>query len=191
MQWGYMMRILPFKKSKMSLIVLLYYVTFSVVFNPLFSQIETVKEYELKATFIYHFTKYIQWPDDHTSETFDIAVFGDSKIIAPLEKIAKIRLIDDRKIRIKHFDHIQNIDSCHILFISASQKRGLSRILKEVQNKNILTISDSEGFARRGVAINLVIVEGKIKFEINSKALERAGLQASSQLVKLAKLIDE
>lgn len=62
-------------------------------------------------------------------------------------------------------------------------------ILQKVKHKNILTISDSKGFAYRGVAINFIIVKGKRKFEINTDAIDRAGLRVSSQLLKLAILV--
>ncbi len=102
-----------------------------------------------------------------------------------------MRTVNNRKILIKHLDNVQDIDTCQILFISASKKNELDAILKKIEHKNILTISDSEGFAHKGVAINFVIIEGKIKFEINNRALERAGLQVSSQLKKLAILVEE
>jgi len=157
----------------------------------LFAQKETGKEYDLKSTFIYHFTKYIKWTDSDSAEDFKIAILGDNDIITPLEKIANMRTVNNRTILIKHLENIQDIETCHILFISASKKDELDVILKKIEHKNILTISDSEGFAHKGVAINFVIIEGKIKFEINNRALERAGLQVSSQLQKLAILVEE
>ena len=62
---------------------------------------------------------------------------------------------------------------------------------QKVKHKNILTISDSKGFADRDVAINFIIVKGKRKFEINTDAIDRPGLRVSSQLLKLAILIKE
>ena len=148
-------------------------------------------EDKLKAVFIYNFTKYIQWPNYDTSETFDIAVIGDSEIIIPLKEIEKKRTVDNKKIKIIHYQDINDINICHILFISSSEKKRLSDILQKVKDKNILTISGSEGFAEEGVTINFVIIEGKIKFEINNSAINQAGLQVSSQLLKLAILVEE
>ena len=148
-------------------------------------------EDKIKAVFIYNFTKYIQWPNYDTIETFDIAIIGDSEIIIPLKEIGEKELVNNKKIEIKHYQNIQDINVCHILFISASEKSQLQNILKKIENKNILTISDSNGFANKGVAINFVIVEGKLKFEINSNAINQTGLQVSSHLLKLAILVEE
>jgi hypothetical protein len=159
--------------------------------DPAFAQPEQAREYEIKATFVYHFTKYIRWPDIDSAETFDIGILGKSEITAPLEAIARKRSVYDKRIRILYFDSIRDVDSCHLLFIPSSEKENLQEILSAVENKNILTVGESEGFARAGVAINFVILEGKTKFELNSRVIDRAGLQVSSQLVKLAILIEQ
>ncbi len=157
----------------------------------LIAQIEASKEYELKAVFIYNFTKYIQWADSDTSRTFEIAVIGDSNIINPLKIIAEKKIVNNRKIIITHFQNIDDLRSCHILFISALKLNQLDEILQKVEHENILTISDSKGFAQKGVAINFILVADKVKFEINSRAFERTGLQVSSQLQKLAIMVEE
>jgi hypothetical protein len=162
-----------------------------IVFVEPFSVIaDTKPEDEFKAAYIYHFTKYIQWQDVESSETFVIAVIGDSEIITPLREIEKKRMVNSKKIKIVHFQDITDITDCHILFISSLDMEQLSEILEKVKGKNILTISDSTGFASKGVAINFVIIDNKVKFEINSSAYKQAGLKMSSQLLKLAILIE-
>ena len=148
-------------------------------------------EDKIKAAFVYNFTKYIEWVDDDTTDSFEIGIIGDSDIIFPLQEIAEKELINNKKIEIKHFQNVQDINVCYILFISASEKSQLQNILKKIENKNILTISDSIGFAHEGVSINFIIVDGKIKFEINNSSIDQAGLQVSSQLLKLAILVEE
>lgn len=170
-------------KYRLSLSIFFFILIFH---TPLFSQNIRIQDYEIKAIFIYHFTKYIKWSDFDTSETFNIAILGDSDIIIPLREIAKIRSVNNRKIEIEHFQNVEDINASHILFISESMRNQIDVVLQNIEGENILTVSSSEGFADRGVAINFVIVHGKIKFEINSHALERAGLKASSQLKKLA-----
>jgi hypothetical protein len=159
--------------------------------HPAFAQPEQAREYEIKATFVYHFTKYIRWPDIDSAETFDIGILGKSEITAPLEEIARKRSAYDKRIRILHFNSIRHVDDCHLLFIPSSEKENLQEILSVVENKSILTVGESEGFAREGVAINFIILEGKTKFELNSRVIDRAGLQVSSQLIKLAILIEQ
>ena len=55
----------------------------------------------------------------------------------------------------------------------------------------MLIVGDMEGFARSGGIINLVMTEGKVHFEINVSAAERAGLKISSKMLKLAQIVKE
>ncbi|MFC1489707.1 YfiR/HmsC family protein [Candidatus Latescibacterota bacterium] len=175
--------------KKLCIILLVNCFVFSAI--AIQAQNDTVSlENKLKSAFIYNFTKYIKWADDDSTETFKIAVIGDSEIISPLKEIEETELVNNRKIEIKHYQNVSDINDCHILFISASEKNLLQEILKTSENKNILTVSDNIGFAREGVAINFVLVDGKLKFEINSNAINNAKLQVSSHLLKLAILIE-
>jgi hypothetical protein len=65
----------------------------------------------------------------------------------------------------------------------------LEDILEKTSGKGTLIISEKNGYAVQGAGINFVIIKQKLKFEANVKALNAAGLTASSQLLKLAIII--
>jgi hypothetical protein len=145
----------------------------------------------MKAVFIYNFTKYIEWPDSDTTGCFKIGVIGNSSIITPLKNIEKEKRVNKIKIKIITINDPREIKDCRILLIDKSEKHRLADILSEISGKNILTIGDTPDFAASGMAINFIVINEKIKFEINSDALNRAGLKASSHLLKLAILVEE
>ena len=66
----------------------------------------------------------------------------------------------------------------------------LAAVLNRLDRRPVLTIGDSEGFARGGVIINLAKARGKIRFEINLEAAKRGGLSISSKLLKLATIVE-
>jgi len=146
---------------------------------------------ELKAVFIYNFTKYINWLDSEPSATFDIAVIGESKIIEALRLIAEKRHVDQRDIQIKYFESSDQMNGCQILFIPESKKRQLNRIIDKIRDQNTLVISEIEGALSSGVMINFLLLEKRIKFEINLGAMKKSGFQPSSELLKLAVRIIE
>ena len=76
-----------------------------------------------------------------------------------------------------------------MVFISRSEKNDLERIFVRLKNCNVLTISDMENFARKGGVVHLFPAGNKIRFAINVDAAERNGLQVSSKLLKLAKIV--
>lgn len=147
-------------------------------------------EYRLKVAFIYNFTKFIEWNEYMYGEEFVIGVIGSSPIYEPLLEIAQTKTINGKKIRVTKFDIPEEIHACHILFISKETSVPLKDILTKTNVKGMLIIGEQSQYAAQGVCINFVVIDDKLKFEANEKAINAVGLTASSQLLKLAILID-
>ena len=58
-----------------------------------------------------------------------------------------------------------------------------------MEDQPVLLVADVPGFASDGGMIGFVFEEGRIRFEINREALDRAKLKASAKLLKLARLV--
>ncbi len=156
---------------------------------------ETVitNEYSVKAALIYSIIKFVDWPEQGTSIVSNplcIAVFGQDPFGNNLDMLSS-KTAKGRPIKIRQLQRIEDIRSCEVLFISSSERLQLTRIMKQLQNQPILTISDHAGFPQIGGMINLTTVNNKVQFEINNKAALRAHLRISSQLLKLAKIVIE
>lgn len=147
------------------------------------------QEANLKAVFIYNFTKYIEWEVRNEENNFVIGVMGPSPVIGPLTEIAKTNTVNNKKIIIRSFSKPEEMGECQILFIPRRTPFTLSSILDRC-GKGVLTVSEEEGLSKKGVAFNFVVINDKLKFEANLKALYLAGLKASSQLLKLAIITD-
>jgi len=147
------------------------------------------EEYALKAAFVYNFTKFIEWEPSNNGDEFVIGVFGNSPIIKPLMEIAQSKSVNGKKIVVRQYYKPDEIKFCHVLFIPRQTTYSLSSILPRI-TKGTLTISEEEGYALLGTALNFVVVNNKLKFESNIKALDTAGLKASSELLKLAIIVD-
>ena len=150
-------------------------------------------EYQIKAVFLEQFTRFIEWPKQSGTpdaiQPFTIAVIGQNPFDTLLEDIYIHRKIQDRAVNIQYFSSPDEIKDCHILFISKTNKQQLSEILSYTQNKPILTIGDTEGFAQQGVLINFYLTEDNVKFEINEKGFHQSGLNVSYILLNLAKIV--
>ena len=149
---------------------------------------DTGGEASLKAAFIYNFTKYIEW-DQPDNGDFIIGIVGNSSITAPLEKIAQTNNVKGKRILIRHYSSIDDIVFSHILFIPGNQSFSLPAILEKT-GKGTLTVSEEPGYAKMGSAFNFIVKNDKLKFEANLGAIYAANLKVSSQLLKLAILID-
>jgi hypothetical protein len=158
------------------------------VYGTLMAQVSE-QEANLKAAFIYNFTKYIDWGNYNDRNEFVIDVLGDTTIANSLEQIAKEETINNKPIVVHVLENPSQAVDCDILFISKNCHFTLDKILPLVR-KGVLTVSEQPGYARQGTAFNFIIVNNKLKFEANLKAISSAGLKAGSQLLKLARIIE-
>jgi len=146
-------------------------------------------EYDLKAAYICNITKFIYWNSNVTGDEFIIGVLEPAAIYRSLTEITKTKTVNEKKIVIRKYAKLEEIDHCHILFIPENSSISLKKILAKAQSKNILTISEQQGYGSLGSAINFVTINDKLKFEVNLKTLESIGLKASAQFLKLAVVI--
>jgi hypothetical protein len=147
------------------------------------------EEYALKSAFVYNFTRYIEWTSSNEGDEFIIGVIGYSPIIRHLQAIAVSKEVNGKKIVVKQFYTPEEIKFCHILFIPNQVNYSIQSILQHTF-KGTLTVSEEEGYASQGTALNFVLVNNKLKFESNVKAIDAAGLKASSELLRLAIVVD-
>lgn len=147
-------------------------------------------EYQIKAEFIERFTRFIEWPSSlqrPQSEPFIIGVIGRDPFDGYLDAIARARMIKGRQVKIVHLPSPDEIGSCQLLFVAASERGRIDAILAKARNFPVLTIADSPGSLESGVMINLYTAEHKVRFEINEQEMSKAGFAASAQLLKLAR----
>jgi hypothetical protein len=147
------------------------------------------KEANLKAVFIYNFINYIDWGNEENGNEFVIGIIGSSEIDNPLAAIAKTNLAKNKTIVIRHFNKVEDIRNCQILFIPKNSPFSLKAVLEKIE-RGMLTVSDEPGVAKQGAAFNFVLVNGKLKFEVNLKSVYLSGVKVSSQLLKLAIIVD-
>jgi hypothetical protein len=139
-------------------------------------------EYQIKAMFIFNFTKYVEWPIITESEVFTIGVLGESDITAPLENIAAQKKVGDKRIVVREVS-IEDNEYCHIVIVSRSRVNKLDLVEKKYAGKGVLIVSDE---SPRSAAINLVTRDNKIRFEINQSLAKSGGVKISGQLHSLA-----
>ncbi len=149
-----------------------------------------VREYDLKAAYIYNITNFIYWDATIPENEFIIGVLGSSPIYEPLVEIVKTKTVNDKKIIIRQYTKVEDLNNCNILFIPKNTTISLDEILDKAKSKKILTISEQEGYGKQGTAINLVEINEKLKCEVNTKTLESLGLKASAQFLKLTIIIN-
>ena len=146
------------------------------------------REYEVKAAFLYNFTKFVEWPDDSGTDR-RICVLGADPFGSALEVLAG-RVTRGKTVEILRLDSVGEAARCHVLFISSSVGHDLGTILDALSSDSILTVGETGRFAERGGMIALDTYKNRIRLRINLEATVRADLDLSSHLVRLAEILD-
>lgn len=153
-----------------------------------------VPEYDLKALFIERFTRFVEWPAESnitdTTKPFIVGVIGKNPFGSSIKEIYSSLRIQDKRISVRHISRLHEIDQCYLLFISENTEQNLSDILIYTKDKPILTVSDTEGYAQKGVYINFYVEKGRLRFEINQSAVRESKLKISYMLMQHAKIIN-
>lgn len=150
------------------------------------------REYQIKAVFLFNFIQFVEWPATafpDTAAPLRIGVLGDDPFGQALESAVQGETIRNRRVIIERSHRIEDLQDCHLLFLCKSETRRLREILGRLEGRPVLTVSESEGFARRGGVIAFYPDGKKVRFEINSEAAQQAGLKMSSQLLELGKIV--
>ena len=146
-------------------------------------------EAAVKAAFVYNFAKFVEWPASNSAKNaMTLCVAGTRPEIATSLAELAGKSVQGRALAVKNIVNAADLDTCHVLFLGnearplAGQVRGRA---------GLLTVSDMPGFAQSGGMIGLFSEGDRIRFEINPHSAEAAGLKVSSQLLKLAKVVEE
>ena len=145
-------------------------------------------EAEVKATYLYNFIQFVEWPQDAWAEgnEFELCVVGSDRLGAALEPFDGER-VEGRSIRVHRLNTVDEVavTRCKVVFL-ARRAGDSGQLLRQVPGRGVLTVGEAADFTKAGGMINLYEVRGRLHFSINDRAARRAGLIVSSRLLQLA-----
>jgi hypothetical protein len=157
---------------------------------------DSPSESEVKAAFLYHFAQLVTWPEPavtpHDLPPVVIGVVGRDPFGSRLEATIGRETVRGRPLRIVRFSRVPEPPELpHILFVGGNDLDEAARAVEAVAPAPVLTVSAVKGFAQRGGMVEFrVTADARVAFDINLRAVERAGLKMSSQLLKIARIVE-
>ncbi len=150
---------------------------------------QQVTDYKVQANIIYRFTKYIEWPENKNGGDFVIGIIGDTPLYDELSTLTINKSIGNQRIVIKKLRANAASYNCQMLFISQEESSGLKRIALLTGDQPVLLITEDHGLAKKGSCINFIIVDDRLKLEINKNNILSRNLNVASELLMLATII--
>jgi hypothetical protein len=142
--------------------------------------------YRVYAGLLYHFTKYVEWPQQKQTGDFVIGVYGDKQMVEITQMLTKNRSVSNQKILVKKINSEADFAKCHIIFVERAFSHKFKSVQTQAKSNSILLITEGDNLAKKGAGINFIIQDERLKFEMNKAVIEGAGLKVSNELLKLS-----
>jgi hypothetical protein len=158
---------------------------------PLHSDSRRLTLPEVKASFLVTLAKFVEWPDGIFSSSREPVVFGiigADPLDISLSRAVYGQSIKGRTVTVRKYRLGEDLRSCQVLFISASEKPHLPQILANVAGASVLTVSESPRFTEAGGVIQMTVEENRVRFSVNRNAAASARLQISAKLLVLGQV---
>jgi hypothetical protein len=141
-------------------------------------------EYRLKAAFIYNFIAFTEWPAS-VGTTLNLCIHGQDPFGGDIDALQG-KAVNGRTIAVQRRAAVDALRGCQVVFVAPSAQEQLPRVLDALRGQPVLTVADTPGAMRRGVALNMGVHGGKVTFEASTVAARAASLTLSSKLLRLA-----
>lgn len=143
----------------------------------------------VKAAFVFNVLNFVEWPSrSGTNAPLRIAVIAPQPPAAFVAGL-KGRSIRGRTIAVQTYDNIDALEQPEVVFISAESSSQLASLLKKVDGRPVLSISEQSLSAPVDSTVALGIVDTRLAFAVNLDVADASGLQFSPNLLKLAKSV--
>src|SRR5258708_3931400 len=134
--------------------MLLLFLLVAVQFSQ--AQNKTPLEYQVKAAFLFNFTRFINWPPSafkSPDTPFIIGIAGSDPFGSYLDEIVEGETVNGHPIVVERYRFIKDVTDCQILFIELADPEMIKGILSAAGHRGVLTVSDADNFTTLGGAI--------------------------------------
>lgn len=146
-------------------------------------------EDELKAAIVLSFLRYSEWPAPAGGDpALTVGVLGRPSLVQTLRRVLGGKAVDNRPVKILEIKPGEDPHCCQILYLATGKPGEIKQALAGANAARTLTIGETDRFLQFGGAVNLLIVDGRMGFEVSLEALERSGIIISSKLLRLGQL---
>lgn len=152
------------------------------------AQSQAVPEYVMKATYLYNFMVFSEWPPAGdirgNADSLNLCVLGQDNFGSALDSLEG-KLVNGRKLAVVHLNSMSAFKKCHLLFITEKEAPNMQAIQSALGDAPVLTVADTP--AASGAAILLALDGKRLVFDVNLQRIKRIGINLSSKVLLLAR----
>lgn len=153
----------------------------NVVMGSLWAQTTNHTAYSL---FVVSFAKYSVWPQPDNE--FKIVVIGKSKVYEELVKLTTNKNLNGQPYKIVQAENVSEALDAELIYLSDNKSSMLDELNKATEGKAVMIVTEREGLAKKGAAFSLLVIDNKLRFDINHTELEKRQIKVATSLMNLA-----
>jgi hypothetical protein len=148
-------------------------------------------EANVKAVFLFNFSKYVTWPPialgERSPGDVRICVTSNDSFFTLLKAAVQGEDVDGKPLVPIALEGLDDARTCQIIYVGDAQSADAKAWLTAVRGMQVLTVAD--GTLGDDTVITFVRDSNRIRFDINRAAASRRNLNISSKLLRLARQV--
>jgi hypothetical protein len=142
-----------------------------------------------KANDLYMLARFVAWPPAAfagAGAPFVICIQGPDPFQRRLDEAVAGQRIGERPIQVERLMKLDAGSGCAVAYVSGSAAQSRAAALEAVRAAPVLTVTDDiAGPGARGI-VHFVLSGGRVRFEVDTRLADMAGVTISSKLLALA-----
>lgn len=121
-----------------------------------------------------------------------IVLKGDNQkeIFTAFKTMFKDKKLGEKSIVILKENSLDKLaDDCQVVYVTEGNESKIDSIIEFCNKHKILGISNNRYYVKRGLAVAVIMAEGKARIFVSRDGIKRCGSKFSAMLMKLAKII--
>ncbi|MGH9524208.1 MAG: YfiR family protein [Terriglobales bacterium] len=153
---------------------------------------ESLTADQVKAGFIYNFTRYIEWPlpADTDRTRFHVCTAGEDGVVDQLEVAVQGKVVDNRRIFVIRLRDPDSLATCEVLYVANISRSFEEQLAAAVAGLPVLTVGNKPGFLRGAGMLTFVIEDNRVRFDVDVNLARKVNIRFDSRLLALARRTD-
>lgn len=141
----------------------------------------------IKAAYVFNFAKFVELPSSD-DKLIRVCVLGRDDLNGAMLSLNR-RMAQGREIQVRKDVPLDQVKDCSMVFVGESDARLLPLLARQLGSASVLLISDARQAMDQGAHLSMVFNDDRVEFDVNLLNLQKSSIKASSQMLKLARVV--
>lgn len=141
----------------------------------------------IKAAYVFNFAKFVELPTTE-DKILRMCVVGRDDLNGAMLSLNR-RVAQGREIVVRKDVTLEQVKDCNMVFVGESEVRLLPLLVRQLGSASVLLVSDARQAMDHGAHLSMVFNDDRVEFDVNLLNLQKSSIKASSQMLKLARVV--